>query len=212
MRVEDDGRVRGFLEKPKPEEIDTNLINAGVYLLDPDVLDLIPAGRAVSIEREVFPLLVGKGLYAMPQQGYWIDIGTPASYLAAHVDVLAGTAGSPFAARLERDGVVIEDGAEVHPEATVLGPSWIGRGAYVAAGAVVEAASIGPGARVETGAQVRRSVLHPGACVGPGSVVEGSVVGAGATLGEGCALDGLAMVGAAMAVAAGTILRAGATV
>jgi mannose-1-phosphate guanylyltransferase len=78
VRVAEDGRVREFLEKPRPEEIDTNLINAGVYVLEPSVLDLIEPGRAVSIEREIFPQLVARGsCYGLATGGYWLDIGTP---------------------------------------------------------------------------------------------------------------------------------------
>ena len=85
-----DGRVETFLEKPRPEEIDTDLINAGLYVLEPEVLDLVPAGRAVSIEREVFPRLAEPRarVYGIALPGYWLDVGTPESYLQAHRDVL----------------------------------------------------------------------------------------------------------------------------
>ena len=82
------GRVLGFLEKPEPEQIDTDLINAGAYVLEPRVLDLIEDGQPVSIERETFPSLVGAGLFALAQAGYWSDVGTPESYIAAHHDLL----------------------------------------------------------------------------------------------------------------------------
>ena len=90
VRTEADGRVLGFLEKPEPEQIDTNLINAGAYVLEPGVLDLIADGQAVSIERETFPSLVGAGLFALAQPGYFSDVGTPESYIAAHHDLLGG--------------------------------------------------------------------------------------------------------------------------
>ena len=90
VRTDSEQRVLGFLEKPEPEEIDTDLINAGAYVLDPAVLDLIEDGRAVSIERETFPSLVGAGLFALAQTGYWSDVGTPESYIAAHHDLLGG--------------------------------------------------------------------------------------------------------------------------
>ncbi len=89
VRLAPDGRVRQFLEKPRPEEIDTNLINAGLYVLEPEVLELIPEGRPVSIERDVFPRLCEEGsVFGLAQPGYWLDVGTPASYLQAHRDVL----------------------------------------------------------------------------------------------------------------------------
>ena len=81
----------GFLEKPDPAEIDTDEVNAGAYVIEPQVLDLIPRGRAVSIEREIFPRLVGQGLYGRRLEGYWMDIGTPERYLQATWDILDGT-------------------------------------------------------------------------------------------------------------------------
>jgi mannose-1-phosphate guanylyltransferase len=89
VRTAADGRVETFLEKPRPEEIDTDLINAGLYVLEPEVLELVPEGRAVSIEREVFPQLAAEGsVYGIALPGYWLDVGTPESYLQAHRDVL----------------------------------------------------------------------------------------------------------------------------
>ena len=89
VRVASDGRVETFLEKPRPEEIDTDLINAGLYVLEPEVLELVPEERSVSIEREVFPRLAADGsVYGVALPGYWLDVGTPESYLQAHRDVL----------------------------------------------------------------------------------------------------------------------------
>ena len=90
VRRDDDGTVLGFLEKPDPAEIDTDEVSAGAYVIERQVLDLIPAGRAVSIEREVFPRLVGQGLYGRRLEGYWMDIGTPERYLQASWDILEG--------------------------------------------------------------------------------------------------------------------------
>ena len=92
VRVAGDGRVESFLEKPRPEDIDTDLINAGLYVLEPEVLELVPEGRAVSIEREVFPRLAEAGtVFGVALPGYWLDVGTPESYLQAHRDVLERT-------------------------------------------------------------------------------------------------------------------------
>ena len=87
---QDDGEITEFLEKPEPHQIDTDEINAGAYLLERSVLEQIPPDRAVSIEREVFPHLVGDGLYGIRLEGYWIDIGTPERYLEANWDILEG--------------------------------------------------------------------------------------------------------------------------
>src|SRR3982750_3364470 len=90
VRLQDDGAVKEFVEKPDPDQIDTNLISAGAYVLERSVLDLIPAGRNVSIEREVWPRLVGDGLYGFVADAYWLDIGTPERYLQGTFDIIEG--------------------------------------------------------------------------------------------------------------------------
>ena len=106
VRTGADGAVTAFVEKPPPGAADVDTINAGTYVFEPDVLELIPPGRAVSVEREVFPQLVGAGLFAFTGEGRWRDIGTPASYLAANMEWMpAGGLVDPTA--------VIEAGADV---------------------------------------------------------------------------------------------------
>ena len=200
VRTTAEGAVRGFLEKPKPEEIDTNLINAGAYVLEPEVLEAIAPDRRVNIEREIFPALIGKGLFAQKMDGYWVDIGTPASYLAAHAHLL------------DSMGHVATD-AHVADDAELVGPVWIGPDARVESGARIGPRStVGAGAVVGPDSVVEGAVLHGRASLAEGCKVLRSVVGAGAALGAGCDLDELAMVGAAVEVAGGTVLRDGATV
>jgi mannose-1-phosphate guanylyltransferase len=172
-----DGLVIAFIEKPARDEAPTNLINAGTYVLEPGVLDLIPTGRRVSIERETFPALVAAGgLYALGSDASWIDAGTPATFLAAN---LAHARGS--------DGY-IAGGAEIFPGATVTG-SIIGPGVSVADGAIVDRSVCFAGARIEANAQVRSSIVGRDATVGAGAVVtdltlvaDRAVVPAGARL------------------------------
>ena len=85
VRLDEDRSVSEFVEKPSPDAIDTNLISAGAYVLEKEVVDLIEPDRNVSIEREIWPQLVGDGLYAYPHDAYWLDIGTPERYLAGDV-------------------------------------------------------------------------------------------------------------------------------
>jgi NDP-sugar pyrophosphorylase family protein len=154
VRTDDRGRVLGFVEKPPPDQIDTDLINAGLYVLEPDVLDLVPPGRAVSIEREVFPQLAEEGsLYALALPGYWLDVGTPASYLQAHLDLL------------ERDGrIVVDASAEISADAILLPPVIVGPNV------LIEARSrIGPFVHLGRGARVGREVALRWATVLPGS-------------------------------------------
>jgi mannose-1-phosphate guanylyltransferase len=164
----DGGKVFEFLEKTgerKPGEV-----NAGMYALERSVLDLIPPGESVSIEREVFPRLVGEGLRGLRLDGYWVDIGTPERYLQASWDILEGRVGT----RVEPSApsVLIDPGAKVD-DATV-GPR----------------AVVGPGCRVGRGAQVLESVLLENCTVGEGARVAGSILSAGAEVPSGATIEG----------------------
>jgi mannose-1-phosphate guanylyltransferase len=165
----DDGRVLGFIEKPAREDAPTNLINAGVYVFEPAVLDRIPPDRVVSAERELFPALVADGapLYALGTDAYWTDIGTPQKYLQANLDALAGR--------------YVTDAVDAPGDGRVL----VAEGAEIAPDARVSSACVGAGARIDAGCEVVDSVLLPGATVGAGGVVRASILGEGARVGIG---------------------------
>lgn len=204
-----DGRVVAFVEKPLPGEAHEFLdpsapapgINAGTYVLERSVLDRIPTGRAVSIEREIFPPMADAGrLYAMVSDDYWIDTGTPASYLQAQLDILDGQRPPPPAPGAHRrvDGVWTV--GEPVIDGLVVGPALIGTAAYVHPAARVERSVIGAGARIAEGAEVRDSVLLPGAAVRAGAIVDGSLIGENAVVGEGARLSGLTVIGNAVEI------------
>lgn len=182
--LDEQGRVEAFIEKPEPGTAPSNWINAGTYVLEPEVLDRIPSGRKVSIEREVFPALVEEGsLYGVQSTAYWIDAGTPEAYLQVHLDLLDGVRGTFEAG--------IDPSAQVDPQARVH-RSVIGRGAVVAAGAEVVDSVVMDGVRIAPGASVRRSLI-----------------GARSVVGEGCRLRGLTVVGYDQDVPAGTVSDGG---
>jgi mannose-1-phosphate guanylyltransferase len=211
VRVNGDGRVLSFLEKPRPEEIDTNLINAGMYVLEPDVLELVPPGRAVSIEREVFPRLVEKqAVYGIALPGYWLDVGTPDAYLQAHRDVLERNFRTELGDELGSDYTLVAPGAEVSPDARLVPPVYVGAGAAVGAGARIGSlAVIGAGARVGEGATVESAVVGAGALVGAHTDVLGSILGERAEVGAECAVRGLSVVGPGAKVGDGNMLDHG---
>jgi mannose-1-phosphate guanylyltransferase len=211
VRVASDGRVHGFLEKPRPDEIDTDLINAGVYVLEPSVLELIPPGELVSIERDVFPKLVAQGtLYGLALPGYWLDVGTPESYLQAHRDVLERNVLSDVGEALGRDYTTVDVTARVSPEARLIPPVLVGPDAVIEAGVRVGSlAVIGAGAHVGEGSVVEHAVIQAGVELGRGSIVLGSIVGQGARLGPGCQVSGLSVVGPGARVGEGNTLDAG---
>jgi mannose-1-phosphate guanylyltransferase len=211
VRLAADGRVESFLEKPRPEEIDTDLINAGLYVLEPEVLELIPPGRPVSIEREVFPRLAEEGsVYGTALPGYWLDVGTPESYLQAHRDVLERSFPSEVGEALGADFTLVDPSARVHDGARLVPPVYIGPGALVNAGARVGSlAVIGAGAQLAAGSIVENAVVGARARIGAGSVVVGSIVGEEAELGDACEVRNLAVVGPGASLGGGNELDHG---
>ena len=175
------GQVLAFIEKPTRGEAPTNLVNAGTYVLDASVLDLIPGDRRVSIERETFPILVERGtLYAMPTDDYWLDAGRPDLYLRANLDAVAGV------------------------RVNVLEPA-IAATARVEGGAVLDGAIVGPGAVVAGGATVRRSLVMAGASIGRGALLDDTIIGVDASVGDGASLTSC-VIGDAVDVAPGAVL------
>ena len=196
VRRRDDGEILEFLEKPDPADADTDEINAGAYVLERSVLDLIPAGRAVSIEREVFPRLVGHGLYGRRLEGYWMDIGTPERYLQATWDILTGRVETETGRRLESDGLLVEDGVRVDASATVNAPALLEHGAEIGPNAAVgPRVVIGRGTEVASRAVARDSVIMNGCWIGPGAKVEGSILASGVRIGEGATVPAGSVVG-----------------
>jgi mannose-1-phosphate guanylyltransferase len=198
-----DGRVTAFLEKdPNPA---TDQINAGLYAFRRAVIDTIPTGRPVSVERETFPGLLASGAVVASHlnDGYWRDFGTPADFVAGSADLVRGIAPSP--AVLAPGESLVLAGASVDTTAVVSGGATVGRDATVGPGAVVDGAVLFDGARIADGAVVRRSVIGAGAVIGAGTVVEDAVIGDGATLGSGIELRGGARVWPGVELADGAI-------
>jgi mannose-1-phosphate guanylyltransferase len=209
VRTAGDGGVLGFLEKPAPDQIDTNLINAGAYVLEAAVLEMIEDGHPVSIERETFPALVGAGLFALAQGGYWSDVGTPESYIAAHHDLLAGRIHSGLPG-LTPSGRWIDDGATVSTEAVLEPPCHIASGVVVAGGAHIGAgSSVAHGGEIEERARLLGAVVQERARVEAGAVVEASVVGPRAVIGAGAHIEARAVIGPGVEIAPGTRIAAG---
>jgi mannose-1-phosphate guanylyltransferase len=165
------GEVLAFREKTG--ERVPGQVNAGMYVLERSVLELIPPAENVSIERDVFPRLVGEGLYGLPLDGYWLDIGTPQRYLQATWDILERR----VTTRVEPSGpgVFVDPSASVSPEASIGPRAVIGPGCQVEAGADIRESVVLEGCAIGGGARVVGSILAPGATVLPKTVVEGAV-------------------------------------
>ncbi len=208
VELDGEGRLLRFREKPAAgEPITTDTINAGVYLIDAALLARMPAGRAVSIEREFFPALIAARIpcYGWISDAYWRDIGSPAAYYAAQLDMLDGRVRTTLTppGRRAADGVWLGEDVRLAAGAEVAPPAVIGDGARLAAGARVGPhAVLGPGCRIGAGARVTRAVLWARVTVGDHAVASGCVLGddvslgAHAEVGDGVVLESGAVVAA----------------
>ncbi len=183
--TDDTGRVTAFLEKPQtPEEIVTDQINAGAYVFNRSVIDTIPAGRPVSVERETFPGLLADGahLQGMVDSTYWLDLGTPQAFVRGSADLVLGRAPSPAVPGRRGEALALET-AEVAADAKLSGGTVVGPRTVVGAGARIHGSAVLEGAVVEEGAQIHDSLIGAGARIGARTVLDGAVIGDGATIG-----------------------------
>lgn len=179
--IDADGRVIEFVEKPAAGTAPSNWVNAGTYVLEPSVLARIDEGRKVSIERETFPALAADGsLFAVQSPAYWLDAGTPESYLQAQLDLIDGLRGDTEPA--------------VHPSVELDGD------------ALVSHSVVMKGARIGGSVELANSVVLPGAQIESGSVISDSIIGAGATIGQGSRLQELTVVGHEVRIEPGSVL------
>jgi mannose-1-phosphate guanylyltransferase len=212
VRLRDDLSVSGFLEKPNADEIDTNLVNGGAYVLDRSVVSEMPAaGTRISIERDVFPRLVDRGLFGYEASGYWMDIGTPRRYLQATYDILDGEIMTELGRALAASGGVLRDAAgAVGVGGSVHAPAVIGPGCTIAAGATVAGRTVlGANVTLGPGAHVDSSVLLDGVRIGAHSRISRSILGPGAQVGDHCRIDAETVLGARVKIGSDNALTAG---
>jgi mannose-1-phosphate guanylyltransferase len=201
VRRSEDGAVLEFLEKP--EQPGAGEINAGTYVLEHAVLDLIPDGEMVSIERDVFPRMIGEGLYGLPLDGYWMDIGTPDRYLQATWDILERRVQTALNDRLDAEGRLVAEDVEVGAGANLAGPALVEDGSRIGDGAVVgPRVAIGPECEIGAEATVESSVLHAGCRIGEKATLRGAIVAAGVEVAPGAVVAPGSVIGAGQKVAA----------
>ncbi len=181
VELDDEGRIQRFYEKPAPGATNTKSINAGIYMLEPEVLDLIPEGCEYSFEYDLFPRLLTSGLplYGEVTNAYWLDIGTPERYRQANADVLSGRLRRyppESAPQLTPDGSAVDSGATLKPGVSVT-RSVIGSNCYLEDGAQITDSVVLAGARIAAGAIISSSIIGRGAHVGSSSVLHNVVLG-----------------------------------
>lgn len=182
-----DGRVQAFLEKT--EDPPSDQINAGTYIFKREIVEQIPRGREVSVEREVFPALLADGVKVCGyvDSSYWRDMGTPEDFVRGSADLVRGLAPSP-ALGGRRGESLVHDGASVSPGAVMVGGTVVGRGAEIGPGVRLDGAIIFDGARIEAGSVVERSIIGSGARIGPRALLRDAIIGDGANVGARCEL------------------------
>jgi mannose-1-phosphate guanylyltransferase len=209
VRTASGGEVTEFVEKPAPDQIDTNNISAGAYVLERSVLELLAPDQPASIERDVFPQLVGDGLYGCVSDAYWLDIGTPERYLRGTFDILEGAVGTGVAERMGQGFLCVEQNVEnagrIIPTALVESGCRIAEGARVGGRAVLEG-----GVTIGEGTLVERSVIMQGAEIGAHCTLRGCIVAGGVRIGDHTHVEGLSVIGEGATIGAHNVIAHGA--
>jgi len=199
-----DGKITAFIEKPLAGEAPTNEVNAGTYLFEREILDLIPAGRPVSIERETFPLAIsgGRALFAYTTDDYWIDLGRPEAYLVSHRHIFEGM--MPLGISPGAEG----PGATNVPPGALVPPVYVGRDVRLAPGARIGPyAVVGDGCSVGDGATVKNSILWDGVAIGSGAAVDGSIIASRATVGANAVVKSGSVIGHDAVIAPDSVIE-----
>jgi NDP-sugar pyrophosphorylase family protein len=198
VETDEQGNIRRFLEKPKPDEITTNNINAGIYVLEPETFDRIPSDVPWSIERSYFPSLVERGetFVGYVYKGYWIDIGTPEKYTQVHYDIMDGRfSAAPFTNMAAPRAAVAAD-VRVEDGATIEGPCFIDEGVLIKAGARVGPYSvIGRQTQIEEEATIERAIIWPNCRVSGNAVIQNAIIGRQCHVGRSVSVNGGAVLG-----------------
>jgi mannose-1-phosphate guanylyltransferase/phosphomannomutase len=206
----EDGRVERFLEKPSWGQVFSDTINTGIYVLEPEVLDLIPPDQPYDFSSELFPAMLDKGLpiYGFVTDGYWTDVGNSDAFLAAQRDALTGRVRLDLQGFELHPGVFVGEEAEIDPTARITGPALLGDNCTVGPGAVIGPnAVIGSNVTIGGDAHVEQGVLMDRSYLGPGARVRGGVVGPGSSLDRGATIDEGAVLGSEVTVGAGAIVN-----
>ncbi|UCG10225.1 MAG: NDP-sugar synthase [Dehalococcoidia bacterium] len=190
VETDDENRITRFLEKPRPDQITTNLINAGIYVIEADVLARIPLQTSFSFERELFPQLLAQDepIYAYPSAGYWIDIGTPQKYLQLNQDLLAGKASSRNYGFIPNIDVLLGDKTSLNPKAQIKGPAVIGSGCTIEEDALIEQSVIWQQVKIGRRAKVKNSIVANHCQLGDDCVIQDAVLGDNVTVTRGARL------------------------
>ena len=208
--VDEAGRVSRFLEKPSYDAAVIDSVNAGVYWIDPALLDRVPDGEPYSFERDLFPALLSEGhvMGGYFGRAYWLDIGTPRKFYQAHHDILAGRVAVTIPDIVPSpDHIWLGEAAEVDPSAILLGPVYLGRGVRIGRNAHINPYSvIGDGVTVGDGTWIEESLIWSGATIGAGCRLQGAILGADCHLERECQIGHGIVLGSETRLGRGSLL------
>ena len=210
VMTDEEGRVERFLEKPSWSQVFSDTINTGIYVLEEEVLDLIPIDQPFDFSSELFPMMLDKGLplYGYITEEYWTDVGNTDAYLQAQIDALSGEVAVEIEGFEFQSDVWVGEDAEIHPSALIQGPGVIGDHTRIGAGVRIGPyAVVGTNTLIEDDALVANCVILDGAHVGPLAQVRGGVLGRGASLERGAALEEGAVLGDEVVAGAGSLIK-----
>ena len=206
----EDGTIERFLEKPGWGQVFSDTINTGIYVLEPEIFDRIPAGRSVDFSGEVFPAVLeaGRPLYGYVADGYWEDVGTTAAYLKAHEDILDGKVEVDVAGFELRPGIWVGKGSSIDPSVRIDSPVFVGENCTIDPDVVLGAyTTVGANTQVAERAELQRSVIGENSYLGPATRVEGAVLGRSCDLRVGARIEPGAVVGEGCLVGAHAEVR-----
>ena len=198
VETDANGHVTRFLEKPKPDEITCNTINAGIYVLEPDTFDRIPKDVSYSIERAYFPSLNERGetFVAYVDRGYWIDIGTPEKYIQVHRDMFEGRFSAGLYQGVDSRQPMVSPEARIDDGATLTGPCFIDAGAHVKTDAEIGPGTVlGRGVVIEDGAKLQNTIVWPNTRIGQNAIIDGPILGRNCHIGRNVSITRRAVVG-----------------
>jgi len=210
--VDSKQRVKEFLEKPRQEEIKTNLINAGTYIIEPHIMDLAPKGKKYSFERGLFPDALSRGykIFGFVSGSYWLDVGTHEKYLLAHHDMLERKVNFKFPCREVFQNIYIGKGAKFSKENFVSGPVLVGEGTVIEKGAkILPLTVIGKNCSIFSGCEISRSVVFDNCKIHKNCHIASSIISKNVTIGENVKVSDTSIIGDNSTIGNDNILKNG---
>ncbi len=210
--VDDEGKVKQFLEKPSQEEITTNLINAGIYIIEPHMMSMVPSARKYSFERGLFPIALNEGykIYGYVSNSYWLDIGTPEKYLTAHYDILNRRVNFRFPYKEIMENIYIGKGSKYLKNNFVSGPVVMGRRTEIEKGTrIMPLTVIGDDCVISGGTEISESIIFNNCRIGKNCIIKKSIISNNVVIGSNVIIEDFSVIGDNSRVEKDNVLKNG---